>query len=75
MYVFHFPDPTFIVKFEQNIVKYAEKMWKMWYEIQYTYKILEQNKIVMPTFSELKPETHIFIYALLLVLFGLLFWN
>ena len=45
------PIYNIIVQYEQSIVKYAEKWRKMWLKTAYMYifKILEYNKILMPT--------------------------
>ena len=38
-------DPKyFIVQYEQNVVRYVEKLGEIWLKTQYTYKILEINK-------------------------------
>ena len=53
------PDPKhFIVNSEQNVVKFAGKWGKMYWKMQFLYKIFRQNQI----FSEMKPETHTFFF-------------
>ena len=46
------PIYNIIVQYEQSIVKYAEKWRKIWLKTAYMYifKILEYNKILMPTY-------------------------
>ena len=64
------PDPKhFIVNCEQNVVKSAEKWGKMYWKMQFLYKIFWQNKMLcLPTipsfFSAETWNTHIFFLAL-----------
>ena len=46
------PIYNIIVQYEQSIVKYAEKLRKIWLKTAYMYifKILDYNKILMPTY-------------------------
>ena len=66
------PDPKhFIVNCEQNVVKFGEKLGKMYWKMQFLYKIFWQNKMLcrptIPSFFRAETwNTHIFfLFALM----------
>ena len=66
------PDPKhFIVNFEQNVVKFAEKWGKCIEKCNFYIKYFDKIKCYADRpylfFSELKPETHIYFWGGLMI--------